>query len=156
MSARPRGWYMQDVLLTNKSFYRNDILSHVVTDSYWTYTMDESSLSDDKGNVIQFKLYQGRKFHPGMVGKPSQRVENIISFKSRPDDVLLCTYPKSGTHWVFNIIKMLRSNSIEYRGSPDTLEYEDLADMDLKDSPRTYHSHMTYPLIPEAAQQQAV
>ncbi|XP_021354166.1 sulfotransferase 1A3-like [Mizuhopecten yessoensis] len=86
-----------------------------------------------------------------MVGKASQRVEHIISLKSRPDDVLLCTYPKSGTHWVFNIIKMLRSNSTEYSGSPDMLEYADLAEIDLKDSPRTYHSHMTYPLIPGAA-----
>ncbi|XP_060076411.1 sulfotransferase 1C2-like [Ylistrum balloti] len=115
--------------------------------------MDLSSITDSEGNTMKFRQYQGRKFHPNIEENVSHRIQSISSLKTRPDDVMLCTYPKSGTHWVFNIIHMLRSHNLQYVGSPDVLEYIDLDKMNLKDSPRTYHTHMTFPLIPEEAKQ---
>ncbi|XP_033111040.1 sulfotransferase 1A1-like [Anneissia japonica] len=35
-------------------------------------------------------------------------LENMKDFEVRDDDIWLCTYPKSGTHWLMQIIQLLR------------------------------------------------
>ncbi|XP_033119912.1 sulfotransferase 1C2-like isoform X2 [Anneissia japonica] len=38
-------------------------------------------------------------------------LKNIKDFDVRDDDIWLCTYPKSGTHWLMQIIQLLRFDS---------------------------------------------
>ncbi|XP_021347139.1 sulfotransferase 1C3-like [Mizuhopecten yessoensis] len=111
--------------------------------------MDVSTVVDDNGNAMSFKQYKGRRFHPSMVGNITDTLVNISSFSVLEDDVLLCSYPKSGTHWVYNMILMLRYKSLEYHGSPFLLEFDDLSLMSELNSKRTYGTHLSYPFIPE-------
>ncbi|XP_060588074.1 sulfotransferase 1C2-like isoform X2 [Ruditapes philippinarum] len=39
--------------------------------------------------------------------QPDVRMKDIKEFKYRDGDVLICSYPKTGTHWVFNLVHFL-------------------------------------------------
>ncbi|XP_021347199.1 sulfotransferase 1C2-like [Mizuhopecten yessoensis] len=110
--------------------------------------MDVSTVVDDSGNAISFKQYKGRRFHPSMVGNIADTLANISSLRVLKDDVLLCSYPKSGIHWVHSMVQMLRGKSLEYHGSPCMVEFDNLTSVN---SNRTYGTHLTYPFIPEEA-----
>lgn len=39
-------------------------------------------------------------------------IEHVHSdFEARPDDIIICSYPKSGLHWVWEIVTMLKNNT---------------------------------------------
>ncbi|XP_060068319.1 sulfotransferase 1B1-like [Ylistrum balloti] len=44
----------------------------------------------------------------------SGQLENIRTLESRDSDILICTYPKSGTHWINEIISMMVKGRAEY------------------------------------------
>ena len=48
---------------------------------------------------------------------PGAKVENVKALQSRlvlrPDDIVVTSYPKSGTTWITQIIKLIRSNGVE-------------------------------------------
>ncbi|XP_060084382.1 sulfotransferase 1C4-like [Ylistrum balloti] len=109
--------------------------------------------TDSRGNIFRFKPFNGLKFHPDIPGNIEERLREVDSLALRPDDVLLCTYPKSGTHWVYNMIHMIRSETLQYRGTPYMIEFFPSSELQHIDSPRTLHTHLTYPLIPAMARQ---
>lgn len=51
------------------------------------------------------------------------------------------------------MVKMIRSGTLQYTGTPLMLEYEDLRKLGQMESPRTYHTHLNYPLIPREARE---
>lgn len=108
---------------------------------------------DSKGNVVSYKQYNGRKFHPEMEGDIAVTLGNISSLHFREDDVLVCSYPKSGCHWLYNTIYMLRQKTLRYYGSPFLLEFDDLSQISAPRSGQTYATHLSYKFIPERAKQ---
>ncbi|XP_069135318.1 sulfotransferase 1C3-like [Argopecten irradians] len=107
--------------------------------------------TDDHGNTIIFKRCIGRTFGRDTRGNVKDQLDKIASFQTRPDDVLLCTFPRSGTHWVYNMARMIQTGTLQYSGTPEMMEYQDISIIDRMGSPRMFHTHLSYPFIPKAA-----
>ncbi|XP_033737811.1 sulfotransferase 4A1-like [Pecten maximus] len=109
--------------------------------------------TDDQGNTTIFKRYHGRAFHKEIPGNVGDQLEKVASLPCRPDDVLLCTFPKSGTHWVFNMVRMIQTNTLKYISDLAMIEFEDVGRSANIKSPRLFATHLTYPFIPKAAKE---
>lgn len=88
--------------------------------------------------------------------------DQIWRFKARPDDLLICTYPKAGTTWVQEIVDMIQQNGdvVKCRRAPcyTRVPFIDLnppkpfpsglEEAEAMPSPRTIKSHLPVQLIP--------
>ncbi|XP_048730848.2 sulfotransferase 1E1-like isoform X2 [Ostrea edulis] len=81
-----------------------------------------------------------------------KRFEEIRNLACRKDDIILVTYPKSGTHWVWEIICMLLKNKAEYsKEVKEFLFLEAIPDLSILDnipSPRPLNTHLPYRWLP--------
>ena len=83
-------------------------------------------------------------------------VDKLKSFKLYPDDVWIVTYPKCGSTWTQQIVKLIRNNGkkddVIVSTSIPWLEAATLAYPDLKvdelSRPRGFQSHFPYSLMP--------
>lgn len=69
----------------------------------------------------------------------------------RDDDVLLGTFPKSGTHWMWRILDMLVHGSAEYGDgnlSYGCLDLQRVDRINNADSPRVLTTHMPFKFLP--------
>ena len=94
----------------------------------------------------------------------SERWEELNSYPLRPDDVFIATFFRSGTTWMQQIVKLLRSG-----GQPDGVKLDrsipwleildsnlgkllgytpDMATSSDALSPRAFKSHLPYELVP--------
>lgn len=103
--------------------------------------------------------------YKGIIIAPFQSVEWISEMKSkvsvRPDDIWIVTYPKSGTTWAQQIVRLLKEGGkcdgtkINYAAPwveafntiPDA-NYDYHVDIDALASPRAFKSHMPYDIMP--------
>ncbi|XP_048780304.2 sulfotransferase 1B1-like [Ostrea edulis] len=98
----------------------------------------------------------------GMIlpGMPSLRKDvegrfNVIkNLESRSGDVIIAAYPRSGTHWVWEITSMLLKQKDEYiEQTKETafLEFvEDFTELEKITSPRVLNTHLPYRWFPKA------
>ncbi|XP_021356868.1 sulfotransferase 1C2-like [Mizuhopecten yessoensis] len=112
--------------------------------------MEVVNTTDKEGNKIKYKKYKGRSFHMQTVGNVEDQLRMVETFKVRSDDVFICTFPKSGTHWVANIVIPLITGSIGFSSEENglTLEFHDLSAADEIEDRRAIGSHLSYPFIP--------
>lgn len=83
-----------------------------------------------------------------------RHLDNISRLEARDDDVIICSYPKSGLHWIFEVVRML------VRASPvptsEIMEYSSLEFSSTKrlgsthNLPRVFVTHLTYHELPKA------
>ena len=70
----------------------------------------------------------------------------------RPDDVFVATYPKCGTTWTQQIVKLIANNGVETGIDSDEFvpwhELMTLEEMESMPSPRFFKSHLPYQLMP--------
>ena len=90
---------------------------------------------------------------PLVIGVPAARIaEQRDRCVIRPDDVFIATYPKSGTAWVQQILKLAANNGVEPNIDIDVFapwhEHMSLEEMDAMPSPRVFKSHLPYQLMP--------
>ncbi|XP_059174337.1 sulfotransferase 1E1-like [Physella acuta] len=109
-------------------------------------TMEPIHFEDERGGCLSLLEDAGCYFSPNV---QPEHIVNLQNFKARSDDILLVTYPKSGTHWLSEIISMLVNGC--HRLTKDTmkhLEYLPVEVLDSMPSPRVICSHLPYPRIP--------
>ncbi|XP_067680778.1 sulfotransferase 1C2-like [Haliotis asinina] len=81
-----------------------------------------------------------------------EMIRKVQKLELRADDVLIAAYPKCGTHWLWEIVTMLRAGNSEYNkkakeiamlGMPQTERADELP------SPRVLNSHLNFRHLPE-------
>ncbi|KAL8591574.1 hypothetical protein ACOMHN_055541 [Nucella lapillus] len=80
-------------------------------------------------------------------GRERERLDNFVS---REDDVVISAYPKSGTHWVWEIVRMLREGRTDLPVvEKDDYNIElDCTNIPAMPSPRTLCTHLLYQQLP--------
>lgn len=106
------------------------------------------TVTDEGGATMKLTKYNGRLF-PSFGEKALSGVSNLTI---RDDDVLLCGYPKTGCHWVYEILIMVVTGKIgltkhgkEVGGMVDAMPPIIL---DSLPSPRVLNSHLLYEELP--------
>lgn len=111
--------------------------------------MESVSLTDEEDNKYSFKRYKGYPFIREVVGNVGDHLNAISQLQCKSDDVLIGVFPKSGTHWLYNTVMMLRTGTLAYHGTLHLMEYQDISFVDNMSSPRTFGSHLRYRFLPE-------
>lgn len=86
-------------------------------------------------------------------------IESIKGLDIRDDDVYLATFPKSGTHWVWEILVMLRRGTPEYELNPKEAVFLDFKGPDVIDkvpSPRVLNCHFPCKLTPRGVFEKSI
>ncbi|XP_055957181.1 sulfotransferase 1B1-like [Patella vulgata] len=63
----------------------------------------------------------------------------------RDDDVIICAYPKAGTHWIWEVSQMLKGQTTEYHKhikEQHMFESTNIDSFDAEPSPRVLNSHL--------------
>ncbi|XP_033753349.1 sulfotransferase 1C2A-like [Pecten maximus] len=104
----------------------------------------------DKCPLPEYDGYLLPKFPP-LVQDTDKRMTAIRDFKSEDTDILICTYPKTGSNWVYEIISMLVQGHATYLKAFKTigmLEVSDLAALADMTSPRVLSTHVPFRHLP--------
>ncbi|XP_046569955.1 sulfotransferase 1C2A-like [Haliotis rubra] len=109
--------------------------------------MTSVKIPDAGGDTLTFLQIQGR-LYPSF---PPEAFMSMNTFKMRRDDVIVCAYPKSGTHWVWEIVRMLQAGTTEVEPAEKDDGMMELFDQDHFDqlpSPRVLNSHLLFTQLP--------
>ncbi|XP_060082903.1 sulfotransferase 1B1-like [Ylistrum balloti] len=99
-------------------------------------------------------VYDGCMFpkFPTLLDGPEQHMEAIRNFDSKETDILLCTFPKSGTNWVYETVSMILQGDSQYTQDTkvnrmmETINLDQLSD---QPSPRFINTHVAFRHIPK-------
>ncbi|XP_060071802.1 sulfotransferase 1B1-like [Ylistrum balloti] len=101
--------------------------------------------------TLSHKVFEGNKFPDICPGNVADHLEKIRNMAYRHDDVFIMSYPRSGTHWLREIVFMLMKGRAEYI-IDDNIDFPiELLDMDTIEkeaSPRIFYSHMPFQYLP--------
>ncbi|KAK6178083.1 hypothetical protein SNE40_012914 [Patella caerulea] len=109
--------------------------------------MSVVKVPDASGKTITLLEWDGR-LYPEF---PLEAVMNVPSFKLRDDDILLCSYATSGTHWMSEICRMLIHGRTDIEIKPKEhfmLELKPQATLDNEPSPRILNTHYRFDRMP--------
>ncbi|XP_012946008.1 sulfotransferase 1A1 [Aplysia californica] len=90
---------------------------------------------------------------------PVAQVEALRNMQMRDDDVMIVAYPKCGTHWMWEVTKMLRKGvaSHEQRAKEAAmLEFSKVEAIDKEASPRTLNSHLPMCHLPQQIKEKKI
>ncbi|KAK6192555.1 hypothetical protein SNE40_004004 [Patella caerulea] len=72
-------------------------------------------------------------------------LKKVREMTIRDDDVIICAYPKAGTHWIWEVVQMLTSQNTEYHKDikeKQMIEAAKIESIDSEPSPRVLNSHL--------------
>ncbi|XP_071094436.1 sulfotransferase 1A3-like [Haliotis cracherodii] len=115
--------------------------------------MELIHVADDGGDELAMLSYNGRKY-PNFPGCMEKNVlETLSSAEIRSDDILVCTFPKSGTHWVYEMVRLLSAGQLEHDEVAKGFNLMENCNVDdyYKDvpSPRILNTHVSFNELPE-------
>ncbi|KAL8594613.1 hypothetical protein ACOMHN_011353 [Nucella lapillus] len=119
--------------------------------------MPNISFADSAGQTIQLVRYRGKNGADYLTSiKFSHEVmENIPNVGMTEDDVLLCSYLKSGCHWLWEMTRMLKAGTSQLEMVEKVQGMlEDNSDSELSKlpSPRILNTHVLFHQLPQAVQ----
>jgi hypothetical protein len=101
--------------------------------------------------MAKLKLINGI-FFPPLDQFTQQGIDELAAnFTVRPDDVFIVTYPKCGTTWCQQIVKLIRGNGIDTGHVSDVLPWLERVGNAFSmamQSPRSFKSHLPYHAMP--------
>ncbi|XP_046356404.2 sulfotransferase 1A1-like isoform X2 [Haliotis rufescens] len=115
--------------------------------------MELIHVADDGGDELTMLSYNGRKY-PNFPGCMEKKVlETLPSAAICSDDILVCTFPKSGTHWVYEMVCLLAAGQLEPDEVAKGFNLMENCKVDdyYKDvpSPRILNTHVRFNELPE-------
>ncbi|CAG5120022.1 unnamed protein product [Candidula unifasciata] len=106
-------------------------------------SMEVVYVEDPGGAKMKLQLIDGQ-YYPTF---PTEVIRNLHSLKIREDDVVLAGYLKTGTHWVWEILRMLLAGSTEVSDAEKDqgmIEQTEQSVLDAMPSPRVLNTHIVY------------
>lgn len=100
-------------------------------------------------NQLWVYEHEGIKYPGFFAGNPAEHLPNIQNMRCELDDTIICSYPKSGTHWVLEIVSMLIRRRATHTGKINVLDLIPTAAMDAIPSPRLFMTHLRFHQLPE-------
>ncbi|VDI35103.1 Hypothetical predicted protein, partial [Mytilus galloprovincialis] len=115
--------------------------------------MPLTDLTDSDGN--HFKVLEVDGYYLPNFGYDSQEIDflkRVDHWQTRDDDIMICNYPKSGTHWIWEIVQMLYRQQAEFVNvTKDDWMIECITKekFDGLTSPRILNSHLYHSMLPK-------
>ncbi|KAK0045578.1 sulfotransferase family cytosolic 1B member 1 [Biomphalaria pfeifferi] len=112
-----------------------------------TSDMELEHVKDKGGATLTLQVINGR-YYPTF---PADVIKNIGTLKIREDDVILAGYLKAGTHWVWEILRMLLAGTTDVplqEKDMGMMEFMEQGILDELPSPRVLNTHILFELLP--------
>lgn len=119
--------------------------------------MATKTITDRNGNQFEWSEHDGHGFFSAATNKLipegwEAKIKEIKALELRNDDVMICTFPKAGTHWIWEIVSMVMKGTAEYETSSKEalmLEFQSAETISSKPSPRILNSHFAVSCLPK-------
>jgi len=104
-------------------------------------------VTDYDGNTMRLTVMRNTPWAFSAPGFNNQFLEHLPDYPLRDDDILFCSFPKSGCHWVWEITRMLLSGTDKLDDVSKEAYFMELhqtkhgSDLDLLPSPRVLNNH---------------
>ncbi|XP_060080770.1 sulfotransferase 2A1-like [Ylistrum balloti] len=121
--------------------YRRPLENNKVLQSV---VMEIRKVVEGSGEEVTYKYYDGVFFPAYVQGDCKDRVVKVMDMKFKDGDVLIASYPKAGTHWVYDIMHMLMTGKTEFEEIFRILDFEQMELFDAAKTPRHFATHF-YP-----------
>ncbi|XP_046353753.2 sulfotransferase 1B1-like [Haliotis rufescens] len=127
---------------------------------------EKSMLDPDLGELPDLRNSKGHGFHcfkhdgvylfvppPSMLkgGHPLDRIKSIKEAELKDDDVIILAYPKCGTHWLWEVLEMLISGTIQYQKDVKEtrmMEFLFKDGIEAVPHPRVFNTHLPLRMLP--------
>lgn len=110
----------------------------------------DQSGTKEKGNdgyEIRMKPYEGFNYPYEFTDDIAGHLRNIRDMEIKDDDVFITSYPKSGTHWIYEIVYMLLHDR-SYCRQHHLLDIDNIDDINNAPSPRIIMTHIPIDRLP--------
>ncbi|OWF37355.1 Sulfotransferase 1C2 [Mizuhopecten yessoensis] len=113
-------------------------------------------IPDGKGNIkevinVEDMVVPIKMIKSGHIPDMRDNLKKIRAMQCREDDVFLCAYMRSGTHWVWEIANMLTTGKLDYLTQPKEsamMEFNYPEEFDEMPSRRILNTHIPLRLLP--------
>lgn len=130
--------------------YQIDLNSFVKEGSTNKDINDFDKLIDKDGNHLFIWTYDSVPYYP--MPYIMETVPRMSNFPTRKNDVFICAYPASGTHWFWEMVCMLFNKKAEYltgTKEQDMMEFLLPEIFEKRPSPRVLNTHLRPKYLPE-------
>ncbi|XP_033726250.1 sulfotransferase family cytosolic 1B member 1-like [Pecten maximus] len=94
------------------------------------------------------KSYEGFNYPYEIMDNIGDHLRHIRDMELRDDDVFITSYPKSGTHWIYEIVYMLLRDHTAYCRKHHLLDVESMDVFNNAPSPRVFITHIPIDRLP--------